>query len=309
MTSFPPLAQADLAGSYHLTERGELQPTRGEPTPLAQARHAALREYVLQPEFSCVAARASVNTSSYALGLYPPLASPEATHALASDLGRFLADQDALDSGFTSFVATFSGPPPADEAAFERTLWAQLRALHEADPAPYSAEVSPDPQSAQFGFSFGGRGFFVIGLHPGSSRLARRFPFTALVFNAHRQFRGLRESGRFDRMQATIRTRELGWQGSLNPNLANYGEASEARQYSGRAVEPDWVAPFPAAPAPGSQPRPPAREAGPGSPRTGGCPFGHGAPGGTVPEARRPEGTGPADTGPGLPARSGTLSS
>jgi hypothetical protein len=33
-------------------------------------------------------------------------------------------------------------------------------------------------------------------------------------------------------------------QGSLNPNLADFGEQSEARQYSGRATEADWVCPF-----------------------------------------------------------------
>ena len=32
--------------------------------------------------------------------------------------------------------------------------------------------------------------------------------------------------------------------GSRNPMLARHGEASEARQYSGRAVDPDWRCPF-----------------------------------------------------------------
>ena len=33
-------------------------------------------------------------------------------------------------------------------------------------------------------------------------------------------------------------------QGSINPMLSDFGEATEARQYSGRAVEDDWRAPF-----------------------------------------------------------------
>ncbi len=49
---------------------------------------------------------------------------------------------------------------------------------------------------------------------------------------------------RFDRMQAVIRERELALQGSLNANLSNFGEQSEARQYSGRRVEVGWRCPF-----------------------------------------------------------------
>ena len=50
-------------------------------------------------------------------------------------------------------------------------------AVHEADPegARWADGVSPDPDDAHFSFSVGGRAFFVVGLHPLSSRLARRF--------------------------------------------------------------------------------------------------------------------------------------
>jgi FPC/CPF motif-containing protein YcgG len=33
-------------------------------------------------------------------------------------------------------------------------------------------------------------------------------------------------------------------QGTLNPNLADFGERSESRQYSGREVEEGWRCPF-----------------------------------------------------------------
>ena len=239
----PPLLPP--ARRYFLSS--ELRASPETTSPEAQALNDILREKILAPDFSCVAAKASVNTSCYALGLYGDLGSPEAAAALGTDLGQFIHDQDTLDSGFTSMIAVFRDAPMS-ERDFEERLWRQLRALHDLDAQPYSAEVSADPSSERFGFSFGGRGFFVIGLHPGSSRVARTLPFTALVFNAHRQFQALRDADRFGRMQQTIRTRELALQGSLNPNLADYGEASEARQYSGRAVEPDWQAPFPRCP-------------------------------------------------------------
>jgi FPC/CPF motif-containing protein YcgG len=86
---------------------------------------------------------------------------------------------------------------------------------------------------------------YVIGLHANSARIARRFPWPTLVFNPHRQFEKLRADGKWKRMQGAIRERERELQGTTNPMLSDFGEQSEARQYSGRAVEKDWAVPFP----------------------------------------------------------------
>jgi FPC/CPF motif-containing protein YcgG len=45
-------------------------------------------------------------------------------------------------------------------------------------------------------------------------------------------------------VQEVIRNRERNLQGNLNPNLADFGTRSEARQYSGRPVEEGWRCPF-----------------------------------------------------------------
>jgi len=45
-------------------------------------------------------------------------------------------------------------------------------------------------------------------------------------------------------VQEVIRDRERNLQGNLNPNLADFGTRSEARQYSGRPVEEEWRCPF-----------------------------------------------------------------
>jgi len=84
----------------------------------------------------------------------------------------------------------------------------------------------------------------VVGLHPRASRRARRFAAPALVFNLHDQFERLRADGRYETLRRTILARDLAFSGSLNPMLARFGEVSEARQYSGRAVEPGWSCPF-----------------------------------------------------------------
>jgi FPC/CPF motif-containing protein YcgG len=216
------------------------------PTPLEEQVHGELRARMLAPEFSCVGARAAFNSGAYRLGVYGDMADSGALAGLARDLATFAGEQPALGSDFSTFVAAFSGPPAQDEAEFEARLWATLQTLYDVDRLfhPPDPKLADDPEAGNFGFSFGGRGFFVIGLHPASSRLARRFPWPALVFNAHAQFDRLKADGRYPKMQAAIRARELAWQGSLNPNLSDFGERSEARQYSGRAVEEDWRCPF-----------------------------------------------------------------
>ena len=107
--------------------------------------------------------------------------------------------------------------------------------------------MSADPADPHFSFSFAGEALYVIGMHANSSREARRFPWPALVFNPHEQFERLRADGKWTRMQASIRSRDVALQGTINPMLSDFGQQSEARQYSGRAVEDKWKAPFPAA--------------------------------------------------------------
>lgn len=68
--------------------------------------------------------------------------------------------------------------------------------------------------------------------------------YPTLVFNSHDQFDALRRDGKFEQTQLTIRKNDRLLQGDFNPSLSNYGDDSEAKQYSGRLVEPDWKCPF-----------------------------------------------------------------
>lgn len=208
--------------------------------------HDSLRGLVLNPRFACVAARSAFNRGTYRLGVYTALDTPEATAGLARDLWTFVQEQNRLEGPFTTFAATFVEPTGMTEETFERLLWAQLQRLHDEDRLhhPYDPSVSTDPDSGEFGFSFAGRAFFVIGLHPASSRLTRRFAFPTIVFNAHRQFEQLRAEGRYGQLQGAIRTRDRVLQGNPNPMLSDWGERSEARQYAGRAVDDEWRCPF-----------------------------------------------------------------
>jgi FPC/CPF motif-containing protein YcgG len=222
---------------------------------------AALAAKIGGDEFSCVGGKSAWLRGTVVHRHFGRMAAEETTGPLYAALAGFAAERDAIDPLLATFVATFAGAGDdgagderAGEAAFEELTWRQLQRLHDLDVLHHDWDpaVDADPASPRFGFSVGGHAFFVVGLHPAASRISRRFPHPALVFNSHLQFRRLRERGVYHRIQQQVRQRELALQGSLNPNLADFGEASEARQYSGRAVPDDWRCPFrPRVPATG----------------------------------------------------------
>jgi FPC/CPF motif-containing protein YcgG len=182
-------------------------------------------------------------------GFYGQLGDPDAAADLCRDLYE-AAGRERGPSANWSYVAFFDGPGGLDEAGFERALWRHLRAMHEFDRRSHDWDpsVADDPSDPKFSFSIGGMAWYVIGLHPRASRAARRFGSLALVFNPHRQFERLRQQGKYLTVRDRIRERDVALQGSVNPMLADHGQASEARQYSGRAVPADWKCPFQAMP-------------------------------------------------------------
>jgi FPC/CPF motif-containing protein YcgG len=208
--------------------------------------HDQLREFIFENGHPCVGAAAALNKDQYWLGVYSKMGDLGESTSLARDLNRYLQAQQESPKDFATFIAVFKDSQISDEEEFEKALWTQLSQLdrissvfHGWDPS-----VSADPQSKQFSFSFGGKAFYVVGLHPQSSRMARAFPHPTLVFNLHSQFEALRQSGKYERMRNTIRSRDEKLQGSTNPMMNDFGSASEARQYSGRQVDANWKCPF-----------------------------------------------------------------
>lgn len=236
-------------GNLHFARGGELAPADGVETERAEflrAAHDAFRETIEHDGFPCLGAKAALHHQAYAFATYGDLGANDSTAGLASDLCTFVACEEMMQDDYATFIAVFSGPWMSGELEFERLLWQELRKLHRLDAkhSEWDAAVSADPADPEFSFSFAGHAFYVLGMHPDSSRLARRFPWPAIAFNPHAQFERLRADGHWHRMQQSIRERELALQGSINPMLSDFGEESEARQYSGRAVEKDWQAPF-----------------------------------------------------------------
>jgi FPC/CPF motif-containing protein YcgG len=203
-----------------------------------------VHHYVQAKQFPCVAAKSAAQGGNITQCSYNQLTESGDDDSILKDLHNFVAGGD--NGVFRSFVATFGGISDLSETEFEAAMWNRLQALHDLDVQTHGWDrsVSCDPSSPGFSFSLGGKAFFIIGLHPNASRLSRRYHCAALVFNLHEQFEALRRGGRYERMREVIRRRDAALCGSPNPALRNFGEQSEARQYSGRAVPDNWRCPF-----------------------------------------------------------------
>lgn len=167
----------------------------------------AFRAFVGEPGFPCLAARGTIRQRRYRIGVYGALGAADVADQLAPDLARFAAQPLPASGGFTTLAAVFPDQPPLSEREFERRLRAQLQALHDADDVTvgWDPTVSTDPDDARFSFSFGGRAYFVVGLHQYSSRAARKFRWPTLAFNPQAQFTRLRADGRFGRLRDASR--------------------------------------------------------------------------------------------------------
>lgn len=210
------------------------------------------------PSVSAVFANHLASTTFPCLAAKTAHARDQVTHVEAGDLRcgmddasiakaiQHFATQRKPDHVFHSLVVHFPDTPAMDEEEFETYLFLRLQGIHDIDSRQFAWDttVSSDPGSEKFSMSVGGQSFYVIGLHPGASRPARRLAHPAMVFNLHAQFEYLRQQGRYDRLREAIIERDVQLNGSANPMLAVHGESSEALQYSGRHIEGAWECPF-----------------------------------------------------------------
>jgi uncharacterized protein len=218
----------------------------GSVPPMTAFVHDNVMALALNEQFTCLGAKSAMRQRSYRFGLYRELGSPESTAALAHDLYAFVGEVPEIDGDFATMIASFESPGALEEESFERLLWATLQQLHDldVDHDEWAPDVSQDPDDPAFSFSFAGTAFFIVGLHAASSRATRRLAWPTLVFNLHRQFDALKASGRYTRFRQVIRDSERRLQGNINPMASDFGDRSEAAQYSGREVDAQWRCPF-----------------------------------------------------------------
>ncbi|UOE36313.1 YqcI/YcgG family protein [Hymenobacter monticola] len=174
------------------------------------------------------------------------MACPKDDAAILDFLYEFVDTYRQSEKLYHSAAIIFRGPTAPSEAMFEELFWQRLQSLANLDAQRYGYDprVVADPASSDFSFSLKEEAFFVVGLHPGSSRAARQFGHPTLVFNAHAQFEQIRANGRYDGLRDTIRKRDVAYSGSVNPMLQNFGEASEVYQYTGKVYDDAWKCPF-----------------------------------------------------------------
>lgn len=225
---------------------GELVRLRHDGAVSNEWRHIDLqfRSIIGSPQYSCVGAKSAVRTASYRIGFYGSLS--DMGFGLMHDLFEFAAEQPHIP-GLSTFVAAYNDPPfPATPEIFHEQLFLQLEHLAAHDPCAWDETVSENPLDPAFEFSFAGTAWFVVGMHPGATRVARRFMCPLLVFNSHRQFEDLRKTGRYMQMQRAIRTREASLQpdGTINPMLHESGLAPAWRQFSGVELDDSAMCPF-----------------------------------------------------------------
>lgn len=220
-----------------------LKPSNDSAHPLAER----FRAFVKSTEFPCVGAKSALSRDRMRFVVGKDIGSAWDDLRILPSLLDLATSYKSEPELFQSLVVLFEQDRGLDEPTFERNLWARLQSLTDKDewlgqrPDP---RVSHDPEDPHFSLSFGGEAFFVVGLHPHASRPARRFERPALVFNLHDQFEQLRAQGRYEKLRESIIARDVALAGEPNPMLARHGTVSEARQYSGRVVDPEWRCPF-----------------------------------------------------------------
>ena len=205
---------------------------------------AKFSEWILEEDHPCIMAQTVFSQEKTIIKNYKRFSLPESTEKLLEDLENYIKSYDFSSNEFQSFIAVFPQSKIYSEDEFELVLWKQLSDLKKLDNHPWDPEVSSNPEDKNFSFSIAGRAFYIVGMHPESSRISRRSPFPSIAFNLHTQFEKLREMGVYQNVRDKIRERDIAVQGTINPMLEDFGENSEARQYSGKSTDEDWVCPF-----------------------------------------------------------------
>jgi uncharacterized protein len=206
----------------------------------------AYRSFLSSRDYPCVGARAAVAAGHISCLEAADMNSDADDHRILEYLYDFIDQYRSGDGKYYSAAIVFRQPAVLTEIVYEELLWKRLQGLHDLDARYYSYDprVQFDPSSPDFSFSLKKEAMFIIGLHPESSRKARRFAYPALAFNPHGQFEVLKESGKYESFKHTVRERDMRYSGSINPMLRDFGTASEASQYSGKFYTEDWVCPL-----------------------------------------------------------------
>jgi hypothetical protein len=203
-------------------------------------------EYIKSSNFPCVGAKTALSLKRLKIMVAGNMKLPCDDRKILNFLYGFVDFYRSTNAVFLSCAIIFPSSKISSEEEFENLLWQKLQALSDFDSANYEYDkrVSHDPKNEKFSFSLKGESFFIVGIHPSSSRPGRRFKYPTLIFNPHHQFEILREKNCFTKIKNATRKRDEKISGNLNPMLQDYGASSEALQYSGKKYDENWQCPL-----------------------------------------------------------------
>lgn len=204
------------------------------------------QKQIAAKNFPCIAAKAALGKNQLHYMVASHMACPHDDDNILQFIYNFIDTYRANASLYQSAVVIFRQPVMIDENMFELFFWKRLQSITDRDARnyKYDARVSKDPTNSTFSFSLKEESFFLIGMHPASSRPARRFAYPAIIFNPHAQFEALRAAHRYENMKRTVRQRDLLYNGSVNPMLSDFGEQPEVFQYTGKKYDASWQCPL-----------------------------------------------------------------
>ena len=190
--------------------------------------------FLSNKDFPCVAAKDALAKGNIKIMVADHMACPKDDREILDFIYAFTDMYRNSEKGFHSAAIIFRGPENINEKMFDMFMWQRLQSLKDLDVLQFAndARVDADPNSENFSFSLMEEAYFIVGLHPESSRQARRFEYPALIFNPHAQFAEMKTGARYEKMKMIVRKRDMIYSGSVNPMLTDFGEASEMYQYS-----------------------------------------------------------------------------
>ena len=207
---------------------------------------ASFNEYINQIHFPCVGAKAAIAKQNAFVKVTGSIGSAMHDAEILAAIYQFVDVYRKAVTGLYSITIIFPEYITKSEDEFENYVWQRLQALADLDAQQYAYDgrVSSDASSAAFSFSLKEEAFYIIGLHPNSSRAARQFKYPALTFNPHHQFVKLKQTGKYAALKHVIQKNEMLFNGSINPMLSDFGVASEAQQYTGKHYQNNMVCPL-----------------------------------------------------------------
>ena len=204
------------------------------------------QQFLNSKTFPCVAAKDAMAKDRIKIFMAENIACPKDDKAILDFLYSFTRFYRNSGKGFYSAAVIFKQKEIYSEEQFDACMWERLQSISNMDALQYSNDkrVAAKPADVNFSFSLMEEAYFIVGLHPNSSRPARTFAYPTLVFNPHAQFEEMKKDARYEKMKTIVRKRDVIFSGSVNPMLTDFGEASEVYQYSGRSYDNEWRCPF-----------------------------------------------------------------